>query len=70
MTVQQLIAELGELPPDAPVWVAHDAEGNGYAPMDCICQGCNEDDKGHALIEKQSVIIYPNHEHHEHDEIP
>jgi hypothetical protein len=48
MTVQELIAELQQLSPEALVVLQRDPEGNGYAPMSYCWSGAYEDEYGQA----------------------
>jgi len=36
MTVKELIDKLKDLPPDMPVVMSKDAEGNGYSPLSTV----------------------------------
>lgn len=50
MTVQDLINKLSGFPPDRPVMVSSDAEGNGYSELDSVVSGLlNRTDKRNVL---------------------
>lgn len=60
-TVQELIDELSDLPRNAFVVLAQDAEGNSYKKIDCVEEGYLSEDPGYGeldLIFHDEVDIY------------